>query len=110
MVALDHGDRAAGPQQAAQRRQRLHGLGQVLEHEAHEHVVERPGCEGQVEDVRLLERHVGKPAAATRACAAARESGDTSIDVKRAAGLRAASVTVCAPTPQPASSTVAPGG
>jgi hypothetical protein len=42
--------------------------------------------------------------------ASAIESAATSIDVKRAPGLRRASVTVCAPTPQPASSTVLPAG
>ena len=38
------------------------------------------------------------------------DSGERSMDVKRACGLRAASVTVWAPTPQPASRTRAPGG
>ncbi len=49
------------------------------------------------------------PAAATAARAWASESGETSIEVMRASGLVAASVTVCAPTPQPASSTRAAG-
>ena len=37
--------------------------------------------------------------------AAASDSADTSIDVKWGSGLLATSVTVCAPTPHPASST-----
>ena len=49
------------------------------------------------------------PAARTRRCASATEAAETSIETKCACGLRAASVTVCAPTPQPASSTRAPG-
>ena len=52
----------------------------------------------------------GKPAAPTRARASATDSSETSIDVIRAPGLRAASASVCAPTPQPASSTALPAG
>jgi hypothetical protein len=46
-----------------------------------------------------------------RACdrAAARDSAETSMEVKDASGLLAARMTVCAPTPQPASSTRLPG-
>ena len=46
----------------------------------------------------------------TFAAAAASDSGDTSMQVNRASGLLATSVTVCAPTPHPASSTRLPGG
>ena len=42
--------------------------------------------------------------------ASASDSAETSIEVMRASGLWAASVTVWAPTPQPASSTVLPAG
>ncbi len=45
-----------------------------------------------------------------RARATASDSAETSIDVKRALGLRADSVTLWAPVPQPASSTRAPAG
>ena len=53
---------------------------------------------------------LSRPAPSTRARAAASDSSEMSTDVIRASGLRAASVTVCAPTPQPASSTAAPAG
>ena len=53
---------------------------------------------------------LARPASSTRRVAAATDSSEMSTDVIRASGLRAASVTVCAPTPQPASSTVLPGG
>jgi hypothetical protein len=46
----------------------------------------------------------------TRDRACAREALETSIDVICACGLRAASVAVCAPTPQPASRTRLPAG
>ena len=49
------------------------------------------------------------PASRTRRSASAADSADRSTLVKRASGLLAASVTVCAPTPQPASSTRSPG-
>ncbi len=50
------------------------------------------------------------PACSTRRFASAIDSAETSIEVNRAPGLRAARVTVWAPTPHPASSTVAPAG
>ena len=50
---------------------------------------------------------VGQPARSPRRLAS--DSAETSIDVKCAPGLLADSVTVCAPTPQPASSTRAAG-
>ena len=49
-------------------------------------------------------------AARARLRAASSDSAETSTQVKRAPGLLLARVTVCAPTPQPASSTRAPGG
>jgi hypothetical protein len=33
----------------------------MLEHEAQKDVVERAGGVGEIEDIRLLERYVGKP-------------------------------------------------
>ena len=51
-----------------------------------------------------------KPAAATRFFASSRDTRERSTEVKRAPGLLRASVTVCAPVPQPASSTDAPAG
>ena len=51
-----------------------------------------------------------RPARSTRRRASAIESAEMSTDVNRASGLRVASVTVWAPTPQPASSTVLPAG
>ena len=50
------------------------------------------------------------PAEATFRLASAMESADTSTAVKRAPGLRRARVTVWAPTPHPASSTILSGG
>ena len=76
----------------------------MLEHEADEDVVERLGRHR--EQVGLPELDVGELARGARP---AIDSAETSIDVKRAFGLRADSVTVCAPTPQPASSTRAAG-
>jgi hypothetical protein len=61
VVALDHGDGAAGTEQPAKNRQRLDRPGQVFQDEADEDVVERPVGEGQGEDVRLPELHVGQP-------------------------------------------------
>jgi hypothetical protein len=49
------------PEQPAEDRQRLDGLREVLQHEADEDVVERPGVEGQREDVRLPQLYVGEP-------------------------------------------------
>ena len=46
VVAFDGGQRAAGFDQAQQVAQRAGGVGQVFEHEAHEHVVERGGGKG----------------------------------------------------------------
>ncbi len=58
MVALDHGHRAAGLQQAPERDERLDRLRQVLEQEADEDVVERLGLQRQIEDVGLEELDV----------------------------------------------------
>ena len=85
------------------------GSREVLEHEAHEDVVEGARREGSAKMSACAELDVGQPAAARRATSAT-DSAETSIDVKCAFGLRADSVTVCAPTPQPASSTRAPAG
>ena len=60
MIALDHGDRAAGPQQPLENRQGLNRPREVLQDETDENVVEGLGVEGQGEDVRLLELHVGE--------------------------------------------------
>ena len=60
MVTLDDSDRAGGTEHAAEHGQGLQRPREVLEHEAHEDVVERPRLEGQVEDVRLPELHVGE--------------------------------------------------
>jgi hypothetical protein len=60
MVALDHGDRATGPEQPTENRQRFNRLREVLENEADENMVERLGREGQSEDVGLPELHVGE--------------------------------------------------
>ena len=84
VVTLDDRDRAAG-RSSVRSAQRLDRPRQVLEHEAHEDVVERIGRERQVEDVGLEELDVGQPAS-TR-CAAAIDSGETSMEVKRASGL-----------------------
>ena len=60
MIALDHGDGAAGPQQPLENRQRLDRPREVLQDETDENVVEGLGIEGQGEDVRLPELHVGE--------------------------------------------------
>jgi hypothetical protein len=62
VVALDDGDRAAGPDHLPQDGQRLDGPGQVLEDEADEDMVERPLGERQRVQVGLPEldaRHAG---------------------------------------------------
>ncbi len=105
MIPLDHGDGAARPQQPLESDQRFDRLRQVLQHEAYEDVVERAGLEGQLEDVGLHEFDVGEPTPGDRLPRLVDGLGDTSIDTIRASGLLRASVTVCAPTPHPASST-----
>ncbi|HEX3922139.1 MAG TPA: hypothetical protein VHY31_07625 [Streptosporangiaceae bacterium] len=60
MVALDDGDRAAGPQDAPQARQRSGGVGQVLQDEADEDVVEASGRERQREHIPAQEVDVGQ--------------------------------------------------
>lgn len=82
----------------------------MLEDEADENVVEGLGAEGQIENVRCRNSTFVTTArsALRRACVI--ESGEMSTDVNRAPGLRWASVTVCAPTPHPASSTRLPRG
>ena len=59
VVALDHGEGAARPHDALQRLQRRDRRGQVLQHEAHEHVIEGPIRKRQREQVGALERDVG---------------------------------------------------
>ena len=51
-----------------------------------------------------------RPAASTLARASATDASEMSTEVTRAPGLLRASVTVCAPTPHPASRTVLPTG
>ena len=77
----------------------------MLEHEADKHMVERCTLEGQGEDVGLLEAHVARPAASTLAFAAASNSAAMSTEDDARARAAARKRTVCAPTPQPASST-----
>jgi hypothetical protein len=67
VVALDHGDRAAWPEQPAKNRQRLDRPGEVFQDETDEHVVKGPGGEGQREDVRLPELHIDQPGEAGHA-------------------------------------------
>ena len=110
MVALDDGDRAAGLDQAEQDRQRAPGSRQVLEYEADERVVKAAGLERRSEDVGALELDVVQARGRDRSRACASDCSEMSIEVILACGERAASVTVWAPTPQPASSTRAPGG
>ena len=93
-----------------ERAQRLQRPRQVLQHEAHEHVVERCRRKGQGEDVLLPELHIGEACGRDPALASCEEIGERSIEVKRVSGLLRASVTVCAPVPQPASSTELPAG
>ena len=56
----------ARSQHAQQRAQGILGLAQVLEHEAHEHVIETGVGKGQGKEVCLLELHVAKPFAFDR--------------------------------------------
>ena len=51
VIALDDGEGPARAQHAHQRAQRLLRSGQVLEHEAHEHVVEAGGRKRQLKDI-----------------------------------------------------------
>jgi hypothetical protein len=60
VIALDNGDCAAGPEESLENRQGLNRPREVLEHEADENMVEGLGVEGQGEDVRLPEFHVGE--------------------------------------------------
>jgi hypothetical protein len=64
VIALDHRDRAARLEQALERGKRLDGLGEVLEHEADEDMVERTRRERQREDVSLRGLHVRVPGGA----------------------------------------------
>ena len=61
MVALDDRDRAARPQQVPEGDEGVDRLGEVLEDEADKDVVERPGLEGQVEEVPLANLDVLEP-------------------------------------------------
>lgn len=60
VIALDNGDGATGPEQPVENRQGLDRPREVLQDEADEDVVEGLGAEGQGEDVRLPEPHVGE--------------------------------------------------
>ena len=67
--------------------------------------------ERQVEDVSLLETHIGEARGLRRGSSPPEvKSGEISTEVKSASGLRLANVTVWAPTPQPASRTWLPAG
>ena len=110
MVALDDGDRPPGPEQLPERGQGLDRPQEVLQDEADEDVVEGLGAKGQGEDVRLLELHVGGPAASAPALACARDSAEMSTETMRAPGLLRARGMVWAPMPHPASSTELPLG
>src|SRR5216684_8509907 len=58
MVAFDHRDGATRGQHAHQRAQGPNGFGQMLQHKADEDVVEGTIEEGQLKDIRVLERDV----------------------------------------------------
>ena len=88
VIALDHGDRPAGPDQPGQRGQRLDRVGEVLEQEADEHVVERRGRERRVEDVAARNSTLAMPAASTRA--APRRSSPAETSIEGEPGARAA--------------------
>lgn len=60
VIALDYGDRATGLELPPENRQRLNRLGEMLQDEANEDVVERLGVERQSEDVRMPESHIGQ--------------------------------------------------
>ena len=60
VVPLDGGDRPAGAQHAPDRAERPHRVLQVLEHEADEGVVERPGRERQRHHVGLAQLDVAQ--------------------------------------------------
>ena len=89
------------------------GSGEVLEDEADEKVVECRGGERQAEEVSpaAIERRRRAPAAATRDRALGRAMlAEMSTETRCAAGLRVTNCTVCAPVPQPTSSTCDPAG
>lgn len=108
MIALGYGDRATGLELPPENRQRLNRLGEMLQDEANEDVVERLGVERQSEDVRMPESHIGQSSRVGNLPGL----GDRLIgDIDRmncASGLRLASVTVWAPMPHPTSSTRLP--
>ena len=111
MIALDHGDGAAGPQQPLENRGKAWAEPrEVLQDKADEDVVEGLGIEGQGEDVCSWNSTLVSPARSARRLASAIESAEISTDVKFASWLRWAKVTVSAPTPHPTSSTLLPPG
>jgi hypothetical protein len=61
VIALDDGDRAAGPEQPAKDRQRLDRSREVLQDETDEDVVEGLGGERECEEIRLLELDIRQP-------------------------------------------------
>jgi hypothetical protein len=94
VVAFEHGDGAAWLQHLLQGTQGIERACEVLEQEADEYVIEARRREGQGEDVLLAELHVAQAG-----------SRDALFRL-----VQSASVTVCAPVPQPASSTELPAG
>src|SRR5512132_28345 len=88
VIALDHGDAAAGPEQPLENRQGRGRPREVLEDETDEHVVEGLSVEGQGEDVGLPDSTLVSPALSTLRLASAIESAETSTEVNRAPGLR----------------------
>src|SRR5262249_58667249 len=58
VVPFDDRDRAARPDELTQGDERVDGAREMLQHEAHEEVVERRRAEGQREEVRLQELYV----------------------------------------------------
>jgi hypothetical protein len=58
VIPLDHGDRASALQNLLERLQCPLRLGQVLQEEAHEDVIEALQPKGQMKDIAMLELHV----------------------------------------------------
>jgi len=69
-----------------------------------------PAGNGSANTSPLRNSTLARPRFRTSSRAAATESRETSIEMNAAPGLAAARMTVCAPTPQPTSSTWLPAG
>lgn len=110
MIPLDHRHRATRPERTLQGLQRSLRIGQVLQDEADERMIEVARREREVEDVRTQEGHRVEARLQSPFAGQVQGSSETSIAVRRAPGLCCARMSVWAPTPQPISRTREPAG